>query len=71
MEESSIFTPAFARILLFVLSGWLTARGMPADLSYVLYDPAVTIGVEALVGIALGAVTFGFWRLAKRLGWRT
>jgi len=71
MDENSIFTPALARIVLFILSGWLTARGMPSDLSAILQDPTVILGVETAVGVLLGAATFLFWRLAKRFGWRT
>lgn len=69
--DESIFTPALARICLYVLSGWLTARGMPADLTAIVNDPAVLLGAEALIGVAIGGITFVFWRLAKRFDWRT
>lgn len=69
--QESIFTPALARIILFIISGFLTARGLPTDVSLIFSEPSVVLAVETLVGVVIGAATFLFWRLAKRFGWRT
>ncbi len=69
--NDSIFTPALARIALFILSGFLTARGLPTDVSMIFSEPSVVLAVETVVGAGLAAGTFLFWRLAKRFGWRT
>lgn len=69
--NDSIFTPALARTLLFIISGFLTARGLPTDVSMIVTEPTVVLAAETVVGVMLGGLTFLFWRLAKRFGWRT
>lgn len=56
------------RILLRVLAGFLLSRGMPADLTAVLYEPDIAIGVEAVVGVAIWGATEVYYRMAKKFG---
>lgn len=63
----------FIRIALHVLAGWLYGSGyVGAEVRDILTaDPAVAAAVEALVCSAISAASLAWWRIARRLGWRT
>lgn len=64
---------AWTRIALRYLAAYLVGKGLlPGDVGEVVgTDPDIVIGVEALLGILLGAAVEGWYVLAKRMGWRT
>mgnify|MGYP000920870939 CR=1 FL=1 len=60
-----------ARIILRVIAGIMMGRGVDGNLVDVLNDPAVAIGLEAVLGGIVWFVVEVFYVLAKRFGWRT
>ena len=61
------------RIGLRYLAGFLIAKGflMP-DLGDALQkDPEVLAALQVVAGLAVGAISEGWYWLAKKLGWRT
>jgi hypothetical protein len=63
----------FIRIALRYLSGSLMAKGfLDADSAQGLANDAELIGaIEIGIGFATGAVTEGYYALARRFGWPT
>ena len=61
----------WARLLLYVLAGWLAARSVPADVTDILKDPAIIDEVSALLSGVVFAVSKYWHALAKRYGWPT
>jgi hypothetical protein len=61
--------PAFLRIALRYLAGYLVLKGIvPEDVAdMIAHDPELT----AAIGVAIGAAVEGAYGLAKKLGWRT
>ena len=64
---------AIVRIVLRYAAGFLVARGLlgESDGNMLAADPEVAALIETGVGLAIGAVSEGWYWLAKRLGWRT
>ena len=64
---------AIARILLRYLAGVLVARGllMESDGNMFASDPDIAALMEMGVGVALGAISEGWYVVAKRMGWNT
>ena len=63
-------------VLVRILMGWggiwLMARGIPPELAHLMTrDPAAVDLIAQLLGAALAAVQFLWWRLAKHFGWAT
>jgi hypothetical protein len=60
------------RIALYILAGWLSARGLPPQAATILTtDPAmIELATQAIAG-AITALALTWWRIAKRLGWST
>jgi hypothetical protein len=61
------------RIILRYFAGFLVAKGLlsPEDGSTFAVDPDIAQFMEMGVGIAVGAITEGYYYLARRWGWTT
>lgn len=61
--------PAFLRIALRYLAGYLVLKGIvPEDMADIIaHDPELA----AAIGVAIGAAVEGAYAFAKRMGWRT
>jgi hypothetical protein len=61
------------RIALRYLAGFLVAKGfLLPDLGDTLQnDPQVLAGIQIAAGFLIGAISEGWYWLAKKLGWRT
>lgn len=59
------------RIVLRYGAGFLVARGLlgESDGNMLAADPEVAAAIETGVGLAIGAVSEGWYWLAKRFGW--
>lgn len=62
----------FARIGLYVLAGWLEARGFPPDVARIISnDPAILEVAATGLSMLIAAIGLAWWRIAKRRGWST
>lgn len=61
----------FIRIALRYGAGYLVARGLlgQADGDTIANDPDVYAAVELFAGFTIGALTEGYYMLARRFGW--
>jgi hypothetical protein len=64
-------TTLWTRLFLYALSGFLLARGLPADFADVLKDPMVIADVNTALAGAVFAATKFWHTLAKKYGWAT
>lgn len=64
------------RILMYLASGWLAARGVPLPvIDLITKDPAmIHLASEAAGQVLAAIITAGsliWWRISKRMGWAT
>jgi hypothetical protein len=62
----------FIRIALYIAAGYLANAGLPAELvQLVSTDPSIAdLMGQAAAGL-IAVLTMAWWRIAKRMGWRT
>ena len=64
-------TTLWTRLFLYALSGWLLARGVPADITEVLKDPLIIADVNNVLAGLVFAGTKYWHHLAVKNGWPT
>ncbi|ACP24930.1 hypothetical protein NGR_c11450 [Sinorhizobium fredii NGR234] len=61
------------RIALYIVAGWLYGSGYIGEevKDLITTDPAMAASIEAGISALIASIPIAWWRLAKRLGWKT
>ncbi|MCS3742004.1 MULTISPECIES: hypothetical protein [Rhizobium] len=61
------------RIGLYIFAGWLASSGLIGDevKGIITTDPAVADSINLAVSAVIAAGSVLWWKLAKRMGWKT
>lgn len=61
------------RIALYIFAGWLASSGLISEKveGILTTDPSVADSINLAVSAAIAGLSVGWWKLAKRMGWKT
>ncbi|TCL70662.1 hypothetical protein [Rhizobium sp. BK251] len=61
------------RIALYIFAGWLASSGIIGDevKGIITTDPTVADTINLAVSAAIASGSVLWWKLAKRMGWKT
>lgn len=60
------------RIAMYFIAGWLQAKGLPEGVaSMIANDPGIADLVANILAAVVAVTALLWWRIAKRMGWKT